>query len=60
MVAPSSTYKPLDPGRIDTQNRVELEYWSKELHCTVAELADALSKVGAHVNVVREYLASHH
>jgi hypothetical protein len=37
-----------------------LEYWSRELHCTLAELADAVSKVGDHVTAVREYLASHH
>ena len=57
MVAPSTPYKPLDPGRIDTQNRIEFEYWSRELHCTVAELADAVSKVGDHVTAVREYLS---
>ena len=60
MVAPSAPYKPLDPGRIDTQNQIELEYWSKELHCTLAELEEAVSKVGDHVTAVREYLASHH
>lgn len=59
MVPSSSAYKPLDPGRIDTLDRIELEYWSKELHCTAAELADAVNKVGVHVAVVREYLASH-
>jgi hypothetical protein len=58
MVDPSTPYKPLDPGRIDTQNRIELQYWSSELHCTEAELADAVSKVGDHVTAVREYLAS--
>jgi hypothetical protein len=60
MVDPSTPYKPLDPGRIDTQNRIELEYWSRELHCTEVELADALSRVGDHVTKVRDYLASHH
>ncbi len=58
-IAPSTHFKPLDPGRIDTQNPIELEYWSKELHCTADELADAVSKVGDHVTAVREYLASH-
>ncbi|NPC57048.1 DUF3606 domain-containing protein [Caenimonas sp. S4] len=60
MVDPSTPYKPLDPGRIDTQNRVELQYWSRELHCTVAELTDAVKKVGDHVTSVREHLAAHH
>ena len=34
-------YKPLDPGRVDTVDRVELQYWSKELRCTQAELTEA-------------------
>jgi hypothetical protein len=60
MVDPSTTpYKPLDPGRVDTQNPIELQYWSRELHCTEAELMDAVRKVGNHVTSVREYLLSH-
>ena len=53
-----SPYKPLDPGRIDTLDEVEMRYWSQELHCTVAELQDAVAKVGAHVSAVRALLAS--
>ena len=53
-------YKPLDPGRVDTQNQVELQYWSRELQCTEAELTEAVSEVGGHVTAVREYLASRH
>ena len=56
MTDPSTPYKPLDPGRIDTLNQAELQYWSKELHCTEAELADAVRQVGDHVTRVREYL----
>jgi Protein of unknown function (DUF3606) len=54
-----SPYKPLDPGRVDTLDPAEMQYWSRELHCTEAELAQAVSKVGEHVTAVREYLASH-
>lgn len=54
---PTSTYKPLDPGRIDALDEVEMRYWSKALDCTVAELRDAVSKVGEHVSAVREHLA---
>jgi len=53
-------FKPLDPGRVDTIDRVELQYWSRELHCTEAELTEAVSKVGDHITSVREYLASRH
>ena len=53
-------YKPLDPGRVDTLDRVELQYWCGELHCTEVELMDAVSKVGEHVTAVREHLALRH
>ena len=55
-----ANYKPLDPGRVDTLDRIELQYWSRELHCTEAELMEAVSKVGEHVAALREYLASRH
>ena len=51
-------FKPLDPGRIYAMDPVELQYWCGELHCTEAELQDAVSKVGEHVTAVREQLAS--
>ncbi|MES2482502.1 MAG: DUF3606 domain-containing protein [Pseudomonadota bacterium] len=50
-------YRPLDPGRIDALDSVELQYWCKELACTEAELIEAISKVGEHVTAVREHLA---
>ena len=55
-----SHFKPVDPGRIDPIDRVELEYWCKELHCTQAQLSEAMSKVGEHITAVREYLAKHY
>lgn len=51
-------YKPLDPGRVDILSQIEMGYWSTELQCTEAELAQAVSEVGDHVSAVREYLAS--
>ena len=51
-----ASYRPLDPGRIDTLDSIELRYWCKELGCTEAELTEAISKVGAHVSAVREHL----
>lgn len=54
----STHFKPLDPGRIDIIDLEELAYWSKELHCTESELAQAVTQVGEHVTAVREYLAS--
>lgn len=53
-------FKPLDPGRVEIVTQDELQYWSRELKCTEAELTQALSEVGNHVTAVREYLASRH
>ena len=51
-------FKPLDPGRVNSMDPNELQYWCKEFHCTEAQLKDAVSKVGEHVAEVREKLAS--
>ena len=53
-----SKVEPLDPGRVNSMDPVELQYWCKELHCTEAELKAAVSEVGEHVTVVRQQLAS--
>ena len=52
-----TSHRPLDPGRIDSLDRDDLQYWSKELGCTEAELAEAISHVGEHVAAVRDHLA---
>lgn len=51
-------YKPLDPGRVDVLNSVELQYWCRELQCSEEDLTRAVAEVGSHVTAVREYLAS--
>jgi Protein of unknown function (DUF3606) len=51
-------FKPLDPGRINVIDREELEYWSRELHCTETELAEAVIQAGEHTTAVRDYLAA--
>ncbi|MDL2337133.1 MAG: DUF3606 domain-containing protein [Pseudomonadota bacterium] len=58
MSDPQNKLEPLDPGRVNSMDPAELQYWCKELHCTEAELKDAVSKVGEHVTVVRQQLAS--
>ena len=27
------SFTPLDPGRINSMDPIELQYWCKELHC---------------------------
>ena len=54
----SDTFTPLDPGRINSLDPIELQYWCKELRCADADLKNAIAAVGEHVAAVREYLAS--
>ncbi|MDL9997421.1 DUF3606 domain-containing protein [Variovorax sp. J22P240] len=58
MTVDLSHFKPLDPGRVNAQDPVELQYWCAQFHCTEATLNDALAKVGSHVTAVRDQLAS--
>ena len=51
-------FKPLDPGRINAMDPIELEYWCQELDCTEEALKDAVFKVGEHVTAVRAELES--
>ena len=55
-----SDFKPLDPGRVDTEDFMELQYWSREFHCTEAQLMRAVAQVGNHITSVRDYLAQQH
>jgi hypothetical protein len=57
---PSRSYdgfEPLDPGRVNTMDPVEAEYWCQVLGCCEAELGVAVAEVGEHVTEVREWLA---
>lgn len=49
-------FRPLDPGRINVMDPIELRYWCSELHCTETELEDAVTAVGEHIAAVRERL----
>ena len=53
----SDPFTPLDPGRINSMDPIELQYWCKELHCAEADLRNAVAAVGEHVTAVREHLA---
>jgi hypothetical protein len=52
----SQAFHPLDPGRVNTMDPVELQYWCRELHCSEDELKDAVGRVGEHVAAVRQAL----
>jgi hypothetical protein len=51
-------FKPLDPGRVNAIDAIELRYWCRELECTESELTEAIARVGEHVAEVRVALAS--
>jgi len=53
-----SSFKPLDPGRVNAVDPVELQYWCEEFKCTKDELVKAVGEVGEHVAEVRKALAS--
>ena len=53
-----SDFSPLDPGRINAMDPVEVAYWCGELGCTEAELQAAVARVGDHVTEVRDHLAT--
>jgi hypothetical protein len=57
MNAPNtSSFKPLDPGRIHAADAVEFEYWCNTLGCTPQQLAVVVAEVGEHVTEVRDEL----
>lgn len=53
-----SGFKPLDPGRVNTMDPLEMKYWCREFKCTEAELNSAIAKVGEHVAEIRPMLAT--
>jgi len=55
-----ASFKPLDPGRVNAIDDIELRYWCRELGCTEHELREAIANVGEHVTQVRQALVSMH
>ena len=56
---PADPVRPLDPGRINTMDPVELAWWCRELDCSEERLRAAVDEVGEHAAAVRERLAAH-
>ena len=56
MAETSHPFQPLDAGRINSDDPLEIAYWSRELGCTEAALLGAVAAVGTHVAAVREAL----
>ena len=52
-----SRHVPMDPGRVNALDPLEVVYWCSDLHCTEAQLKAAVAAVGEHVTEVRQHLA---
>lgn len=48
---------PADAARVNVNERWEIDYWTKELSCTEAELRAAVAAVGVMVVNVRAHLS---
>lgn len=46
-------FRPLDPGRINPMDPVEMAYWCRSFGCTLDQMNDAIARVGEHVEEVR-------
>lgn len=51
-----SPIKPLDPGRVDPLDALEMAYWCREFGCTLPQLEAAIARVGEHVTALRALL----
>lgn len=49
---------PADRSRINVNERWEVEYWTKALGCTEAQLRAAVNAVGVMTDKVRAHLAT--
>jgi hypothetical protein len=58
--AQDKSFEPLDPGRVNTMDPVELRYWCERLHCSEEVLKDTVDRVGEHVAAVRQALEERH
>lgn len=56
MTNDTKRFRPLDPGRVNTMDALEVQYWCTELNCTQAELQEAVSNAGDHISAVRAHL----
>ncbi|MGM9490948.1 DUF3606 domain-containing protein [Ideonella sp. YS5] len=57
---PAATLKPLDPGRVNSMDPIELRYWARQFGCTEERLMEVVEQVGEHVAAVRERLGIRH
>ncbi|WP_432261352.1 DUF3606 domain-containing protein [Cupriavidus sp. TMH.W2] len=54
----TSEFRPLDPGRINLMDPLEVQYWCRELGCSTSDLEIAVDEAGDHISAVRAQLES--
>ncbi len=52
----TSDFRPLDPGRINLMDPLEVQYWCRELGCSTSDLESAVDEAGDHISAVRAQL----
>lgn len=56
MMDSTSQFRPLDPGRINLTDPLEVQYWCREFGCTERDLENAVNAAGYHIAAVRNHL----
>lgn len=56
----NSEFRPLDPGRINLTDPLEVQYWCRELGCSTSDLESAVDQAGDHISAVRAQLEQQH
>ena len=51
-------FKPIDPGRVNAIDPIEMNYWCNQLGCTLSQLNAAIARVGEHVTEIRQELTA--
>ena len=49
-------FEPIDPGRVNPRDPIEMDYWCDQLGCDLSQLNAAIMRVGEHVTEVRQEL----
>jgi hypothetical protein len=49
-------FQPIDPGRVNPMDPVEMDYWCRQFGCDLTQLNAAIKRVGEHVTEIREEL----
>ena len=52
----SRGFAPIDPGRVNSMDPVELDYWAECMDCSREDLVAAIGEVGEHVTEIRDAL----